>query len=53
MTDFVIDPPIRILGRHGNFVRSTAEAAAFIREHLDDHAPELLRRESVPKLDGE
>jgi hypothetical protein len=44
MTDFVIDPPIRILGRRGSFVRSTTEAAAFIREHMDDNAPELLRR---------
>ena len=42
MTNFVIDPPIRILGRRGSFVRSTAEAAAFVREHLDEHAPELL-----------
>jgi len=44
MTDFVIDPPIRILGRHGSFVRSTTEAAAFLREHMDVNAPKVLQR---------
>jgi len=44
MTAFLIDPPIQILGRHGSFVRSTEEAAAFMREHMDDNAPELIRR---------
>jgi hypothetical protein len=39
MTDFVIDPPIRILGRRGSFVRSTREAAAFMRKHMDNNAP--------------
>jgi hypothetical protein len=43
MTDFVIDPPIRVLGRHGSFVRSTKEAAAFVREHMDVNAPKLLQ----------
>jgi hypothetical protein len=44
MTDFVIDSPIRILGRRGSFVRSTREAAAFMREHMDGSAPKVLRR---------
>jgi hypothetical protein len=44
MNDFVIDPPIRILGRRGSFVRSTREAAAFMREHMDDNAAKVLRR---------
>jgi len=48
MTDFVIDPPIRILGRRGGFVRSTEQAAAFMREHMlqhmDSRATEVLRR---------
>ena len=48
MTDFAIDPPIRILGRRGTFVRSTEQAAAFMREHMlqhmDDHAAEVLGR---------
>jgi hypothetical protein len=48
MTDFAIDPPIRILGRRGTFVRSTEQAAAFMREHLlqriDGPATEVLRR---------
>jgi hypothetical protein len=44
MTDFAIDPPIRILGRRGNFIRSTQEAAAFIREHMDVNAPIVLDR---------
>jgi hypothetical protein len=47
MTNFAIDPPIRILGR-GTFVRSTEQAAAFMREHMlqhmDDHAAEVLGR---------
>jgi len=42
MTDFVIDPPIRILGRRGSFVRSTREAAAFIRQHMDRNARNVL-----------
>jgi hypothetical protein len=48
MTNFAIDPPIRILGRRGTFVRSTEEAATFMREHIiqhmDGHAAEVLRR---------
>jgi hypothetical protein len=48
MTDFAIDPPIRILGRRGTFVRSTEQAAAFMREHMLQHvegdAMEVLRR---------
>ena len=48
MTDFVIDPPVRILGRRGSFVRSTDQAAAFMREHMLQHvdgdATEVLRR---------
>jgi hypothetical protein len=48
MTDFVIDPPVRILGRRGGFVRSTEQAAAFMREHILQHmdspATEVLRR---------
>jgi hypothetical protein len=48
MTDFAIDPPIRILGHSGTFVRSTDQAAAFMREHMlqhvDGHATEVLRR---------
>ena len=48
MTDFAIDPPIRILGRRGAFVRSTEQAAAFMREHMlqgiDGLAREVLRR---------
>jgi hypothetical protein len=48
MTDFVIDPPIRILGRRGTFVRSTEQAAAFMREHMLQHvdgdATEVLHR---------
>jgi hypothetical protein len=43
MIDFVIDPPIRILGRHASFVRSTKEAAAFLREHMDVNAPKVLQ----------
>ena len=43
MTDFAIDPPVRI-----SFVRSTEQAAAFMREHMlqhmDDHAAEVLGR---------
>src|SRR5262249_13306444 len=38
MTDFAI------LGRRGSFVRSTREAAAFIREHMDANAPIVLDR---------
>ena len=48
VTDFAIDPPIRILGRRGTFVRSTEQAAAFMREHMlkniDGDATEVLRR---------
>jgi hypothetical protein len=48
MTDFAIDPPVRILAHRGGFVRSTEQAAAFIREHMlqhmDGHATEVLRR---------
>src|SRR5262249_1114980 len=44
MTDFAIDPPIRILGRRGSFVRPPREAAAFIREHMDANAPIVLDR---------
>jgi hypothetical protein len=48
MTDFAIDPPVRILGRRGGFVRSTEQAAGFMREHmfqhLDGDATEVLRR---------
>jgi di/tripeptidase len=44
MSDFVIDPPIRILGRRGSFVRSTKEAAAFMREHMDVNAAPVLKR---------
>jgi hypothetical protein len=44
MSAFLIDPPIQILSRQGSFVRSIEEAAAFIREHMDENAPELLRR---------
>jgi hypothetical protein len=48
MTDFAIDPPVRILGRRGGFVRSTEQAAAFMREHIlqhmDSRATEVLRR---------
>jgi hypothetical protein len=48
MTDFAIDPPIRILGPRGTFVRSTDQAAAFMREHMLQHidgdATEVLRR---------
>jgi len=44
MTNFVIDPSIRILGRHGSFVRSTKEAAAFLRENMDVNAPKVLQR---------
>ena len=48
MTDFAIDPPIRILVRRGTFVRSTEQAAAFMREHMlqhmDDHLAEVLGR---------
>jgi hypothetical protein len=47
ITNFAIDPPIRILGRRGTFVRSTEEAATFMREHIiqhmDGHAAEVLR----------
>lgn len=34
MTDFAIDPPLHITGRSGTFVRSTEQAAAFVREHM-------------------
>jgi hypothetical protein len=48
MTDFAIEPPIRILGRRATFVRSTEQAAAFMREHMlqhmDHHAAEVLVR---------
>jgi hypothetical protein len=48
MTDFAINPPIHILGRDGIFVRSTEQAAAFVRKHmlghLNSHAAEVLRR---------
>ena len=44
MIDFIIDPPIRILGHRGSFVRSTKEAAAFVREHMDVNAPKVLQR---------
>jgi hypothetical protein len=48
MTDFAIDPPVRILGRRGGFVRSTEQAATFMREHMLQHmdspATEVLRR---------
>jgi hypothetical protein len=48
MTDFAIDPPVRILGRRGGFVRSTEQAAAFMREHMLQHtdspSTEVLRR---------
>jgi hypothetical protein len=48
MTDFAIEPPIRTLGRRATFVRSTEQAAAFMREHMlqhmDHHAAEVLVR---------
>ena len=48
MADFAIDPPVRILGRRGGFVRSTEQAAAFMREHMLQHmdspATGVLRR---------
>ena len=34
MIDFAIHPPIHILGRDGVFVRSTAQAAAFVRQRM-------------------
>jgi hypothetical protein len=34
MIDFAIHPPIHVLGRDGVFVRSTAQAAAFVRQHM-------------------
>jgi hypothetical protein len=37
MIDFAIHPPIHILGREGLFVRSTAQAAEFVREHMLRH----------------
>jgi hypothetical protein len=52
MIDFAIHPPIYILGRDGVFVRSTGQAAAFVRQHLqrqlDGSAVQVLGRlESV------
>ncbi|HEY7297187.1 MAG TPA: hypothetical protein VH684_04545 [Xanthobacteraceae bacterium] len=48
MTDFAIHPPIHIAGRQGAFVRSTAQAADFVREqifrHPDDGAAKILYR---------
>jgi hypothetical protein len=48
MTDFAIHPPIHIVGRDGAFVRSTAQAAAFVRERMirqpDSAAVQVLYR---------
>jgi hypothetical protein len=33
----------QILGRHGTFVRSTHEAAAFLRVHTDGNAPPVSK----------
>jgi hypothetical protein len=48
MIDFAIHPPICILGREGVFVRSTAEAAAFVRQRMlrqpDGSAARVLGR---------
>jgi hypothetical protein len=48
MTELALHPPIHILGRRGIFVRSTDQAAAFLREHMlrqsDRSAAQVLRR---------
>jgi hypothetical protein len=48
MIDFAIHPPIHILGRDGVFVRSTAQAAAFVRQRMlwqpDGSAAQVLGR---------
>ncbi len=48
MTELALHPPIHILGRRGIFVRSTEQAAAFVREHMlgqsDRSAAQVLRR---------
>jgi hypothetical protein len=48
MTDFAIDPPIRISGRRATFVRSTEQGrGVYPRAYapaLDDHAAEVLGR---------
>jgi len=48
MTEIALHPPIYVLGRRGMFVRSTEQAAAFVREHTagqsDRAAAQVLRR---------
>jgi hypothetical protein len=34
MTGFAIEPPILLRGSHGTFVRSTDEAAAYVRRRV-------------------
>jgi hypothetical protein len=56
MSDFAINPPIHVTGRHGTFIRSTKEAAAFVREHIlqhyDGQSADVLRRlEAVSSRD--
>jgi len=45
---FAINPPILVRGPHGTFVRSTEEAAAYVRRRLladtSDGAIELLQQ---------
>jgi hypothetical protein len=56
MISFAINPPIHVRGPHGTFVRSTEEAAAYVRRHLladaSNGAIELLQQlESVASAD--
>jgi hypothetical protein len=48
MTRFAIQPPILVRGPHGTFVRSTDEAAAYVRRRvvagIGDGASALLAR---------
>jgi hypothetical protein len=42
--DFAIHLPIHVAGRDGAFVRSTAQAAAFVRERMFTLAAQILYR---------
>ena len=56
MTRFAIQPPILVRGPHGTFVRSTDEAAAYVRRRVvagtgDGASPLLARLDEVGTAD--
>jgi hypothetical protein len=50
MIDFAIHPPIHIVGRDGTFIRSTAQAAAFVRERIL-HQPDIDATQVLGRLE--